>query len=68
MNDPKFVKSELKVTESEELKAELAKEIESVQASEDKDIIELLVVGGCCGDVPCCNDTEGCKCGVLNEN
>lgn len=78
MNDPKFVKSELKVVESEELKAELALEAVSAQAAEDKDILDLLVVkGGCCGSVPCCDSSEGpceecgcedCKCGVSNED
>ena len=77
MNDPKFVKSELKVVESEELKAELALEAVSVQASEEKDIEGLLVdKGSCCGEDKCC-DSEGpceecgckdCKCGVSNED
>tara|TARA_R100001377_G_C3169767_1_gene102636 strand:+ start:483 stop:716 length:234 start_codon:yes stop_codon:yes gene_type:complete len=77
MNDPKFVKSELKVVESEELKAELAIESASAHAAEDKDILDLLIVkGGCCGEDKCC-DSEGpcevcgcedCKCGVSNED
>tara|TARA_Y100001963_G_scaffold24886_1_gene33692 strand:- start:3734 stop:3913 length:180 start_codon:yes stop_codon:yes gene_type:complete len=42
MNDPKFVKSELKVTASEELEQEVQEELENSEQSEEKSIASVL--------------------------
>jgi|TARA_R110002020_G_scaffold109655_5_gene253678 hypothetical protein len=54
MNDAKFVKSELKVTASEELEKEVQEELESSEQSEEKSIASVLEdQGKCCGGNKC---------------
>jgi len=50
MNDPKFIKSELKVTASEELEQEVQEELENAEQLEEKSIASVLEEQSkCCG-------------------
>jgi|TARA_R110000824_G_scaffold1679_3_gene8356 hypothetical protein len=50
MNDPKFIKSELRVTASEELEQEIKEELENSEQLEEKSIASVLSQqSGCCG-------------------
>ena len=50
MNDPKFIKSELKVTASEELEQEVQEELENSEEADEKSIASVLSQhSGCCG-------------------
>ena len=59
MNDPKFVKSELKVTASEELEQEVQEELEISEQSEEKSIASVLEgQRKCCGGNKCSGREE----------
>jgi|TARA_R110000744_G_scaffold145175_1_gene257369 hypothetical protein len=50
MNDPRFIKSELKVTASEELDQEVQEELQNLDQVEEMSIASVLSQqSGCCG-------------------